>query len=222
MFDRLASRYDLLNTLLSGGRDASWRRRAADATHLAAGKLALDVACGSGRLTRELWRRAPGGRVVGLDFSQRMLSRAAGTVAGPLWVRADALHLPCPDASFDAVCVAFGLRNFAYPRTGLAEMLRVLKPGGRAVVLEFVRPRPNLAGRLYRAYLRHVLPRVGALISGEARAYRYLSRTVDSYHSPEELIQLAQAAGWERVGLRLMTLGTVGLMSAEKPASAAG
>jgi demethylmenaquinone methyltransferase/2-methoxy-6-polyprenyl-1,4-benzoquinol methylase len=213
MFDQLAGRYDLLNTVLSGGTDGRWRRRTAAATGLGPGGQALDVACGSGKLTAELARLAGTGLVVGMDFSGRMLLEAQGKEPGPLYVRGDALRLPFPDRTFDAVTIAFGLRNLADPELGLREMARVLKPGGKAVVLEFVRPRPGPLGRLYRAYLVHVLPVVGGLLSGQPRAYRYLSSTVDSYLAPEELVELARKAGWREAKIRLLTLDTVGLLS---------
>jgi len=217
MFDSLAGRYDLLNSILSGGRDAHWRRRAAQASGLQPGGTALDVACGSGRLAAELKRRAGGGVVVGIDFSRRMLQIAQDSARGPVYARSDALALPFPDDSFDAVTVAFGLRNFVRPGAALAEMLRVIRPGARALVLEFVQPRPGLVGALYRTYLRHGLPRVGGAISGQAHAYRYLSQTVDSYHSPAELVALASASGWSEVTIELLTLGTVGLLVGHKP-----
>jgi demethylmenaquinone methyltransferase / 2-methoxy-6-polyprenyl-1,4-benzoquinol methylase len=216
MFDRIARRYDLLNTILSFGADALWRRRAARAARLTPGGHALDVACGSGKLTAQLRRRAPGGLVIGLDFSGRMLEVAAGHARGPGYVRGDGLRLPFPDGTFDAVTIAFGLRNLADPLGGLREMRRVLRPGGRAVVLEFVRPGPGAVGRMYRAYLVHVLPRVGGWVSGDRAAYRYLSDTVDSYRTADELVELATAAGWRQPGVRLMTLGTVGVMTGER------
>jgi len=214
MFDRLASRYDLVNTILSGGSDARWRRRTARAAGLRAGSRALDVACGSGKLTRELLKATGStGLVVGLDFSGSMLRVASGRGAGPTYVRGDALHLPFEDRAFDAVTVAFGLRNFADPERGLREMARVLRPGGRALVLEFVRPRPGPVGVVYRAYLRHGLPHVGGLISGQPRAYRYLSDSVDAYHTPAELLDLSARAGWRGSRIELLTQGTVGLLS---------
>jgi demethylmenaquinone methyltransferase/2-methoxy-6-polyprenyl-1,4-benzoquinol methylase len=217
MFDRLAGRYDLLNTVLSGGGDGRWRRRTAGAAGLVTGGRALDVACGSGKLTAELRRHARGGLVVGLDFSARMLSEAVRRSSGPLYARGDALRLPFPDGSFEAVTIAFGLRNLADPELGMREMLRVLRPEGRALVLEFVRPRPGALGRLYRAYLLHVLPRIGGLISGQPAAYRYLSSTVDSYRTPDELVAMARGAGWQDVRIELLTLGTVGLLSGRAP-----
>ncbi|HEY7200990.1 MAG TPA: ubiquinone/menaquinone biosynthesis methyltransferase [Candidatus Dormibacteraeota bacterium] len=215
MFDRIARRYDLLNTVLSFGADARWRRRAARAAGPPADGRALDVACGSGKLTAELRRLAPRGVVAGLDFSGEMLRVAAAAEPGPRYVRGDGLRLPFRDGAFDAVTVAFGLRNFADPERGLCEMRRVLRPGGRAVVLEFVRPRRGPVGAAYRAYLVHGLPRVGGLVSGDATAYRYLSATVDAYRTPDELIALAGRAGWARPRIELLTLGTVGLLTGE-------
>jgi demethylmenaquinone methyltransferase / 2-methoxy-6-polyprenyl-1,4-benzoquinol methylase len=213
MFDRIARRYDLLNTVLSFGADARWRRRAARAARPPADGSALDVACGSGKLTAELRRLAASGLVVGLDFSGGMLRVAAAGAPGPRYVRGDGLCLPFADGTFDAVTVAFGLRNFADPERGLCEMRRVLRPGGRAVVLEFVRPRRGPVGAAYRAYLVHVLPRIGGRVSGDASAYRYLSQTVDAYRTPEELVELAAAAGWREPRIDLLTLGTVGVLA---------
>jgi demethylmenaquinone methyltransferase / 2-methoxy-6-polyprenyl-1,4-benzoquinol methylase len=209
MFDRIAPRYDLLNTLLSGGLDGRWRRAAADAARVRPGSSALDVACGSGRLTGELARRAPGGRVVGLDFSGRMLARAR--LEHPLleFVEGDALDLPFADGEFDAATIAFGLRNLADARRGLAEMARVAR---RLVVLEFVRPPATFFGAAYRFHLRSVLPRVGGLLSGDAAAYRYLSDTVDSYRTGPQLAELAVSAGWRSVEYRGLTSGAVGLL----------
>jgi demethylmenaquinone methyltransferase / 2-methoxy-6-polyprenyl-1,4-benzoquinol methylase len=217
MFDRLAGRYDLLNTILSGGADGRWRRRTAAAARLAAGGRALDVACGSGKLTAALRRHARAGLVVGLDFSASMLREAARRSPGPAYIRGDALLLPFPDGTFEAVTIAFGLRNLADPELGMREMRRVLRPDGVALVLEFVRPQPGLLGRLYRAYLVHALPRIGGLLSGQPAAYRYLSSTVDSYRTPDDLVAMARRAGWEGVRIELLTLGTVGLLSGRAP-----
>ena len=215
MFDSIAHRYDLLNTVLSFGADARWRRRAARVATPPADGRALDVACGSGKLTAEL-RRATSGLVLGLDFSREMLQLAARERPGPLYVRGDGLSLPFPDRAFDAVTVAFGLRNFADPERGLVEMRRVLRPGGRAVVLEFVRPRRGPLGGAYRSYLVYVLPRVGGWISGDRRAYRYLSDTVDAYRTPDELVDLARCAGWRDASIELLTMGTVGLLTGKR------
>jgi demethylmenaquinone methyltransferase/2-methoxy-6-polyprenyl-1,4-benzoquinol methylase len=218
MFDRIAGRYDLLNTVLSGGNDAGWRKKAARSSGLTAGGSALDVACGSGKLTALLSKFAgDGGRVVGLDFSSQMLEVARRDHPGIEFLEGDALKLPFEDGRFDASTIAFGLRNLAEPVKGLREMLRVVKPGGKAVVLEFVRPAENVVGTAYRIYLRTLLPAIGGIVSGQPAAYRYLSDTVDSYRTPEELRAMAAAAGWSGVRFEPLALGTVGILSGVKP-----
>ena len=219
MFDRIAGRYDLVNTVLSVGTDGGWRRRAVRSTGLKTGGAALDVACGSGRLTAELAKLAGGGgRVVGLDFSPRMLDVARRDHPGIEFAEGDALNLPFEDGTFDATTIAFGLRNLSDPVRGLREMLRVLKPGGRAVVLEFVRPPAGLVGNAYRLYLRTLLPAVGGALSGQPRAYRYLSETVDSYRTPAELRAMAGAAGWSQIGYHGLAMGTVGIVVGRRDA----
>ena len=214
MFDRIAHRYDTINTVLSAGTDSGWRRRAARETGLAPGGSALDIACGSGKLTADLARLAgAAGRVVGLDFSPQMLEVARREHPRLEFLEGDALNLPFEDASFDASTIAFGLRNLADPVRGLREMLRVVKPSGRVVVLEFVRPPRGLVGGAYRIYLRTLLPAVGGLISGQAAAYRYLSDTIDSYRTPGELADMAMQAGWSDVRFHGLAMGTVGILS---------
>jgi demethylmenaquinone methyltransferase/2-methoxy-6-polyprenyl-1,4-benzoquinol methylase len=214
MFDRIARRYDLVNTVLSAGTDGGWRRRAARATGLKTGGAALDVACGSGKLTALLARIAgPTGRAVGLDFSPQMLEVAQREHPGIEFREGDALSLPFEDATFDAATIAFGLRNLADPLRGLREMLRVVKPGGRAVVLEFVRPPKGPVGAAYRVYLRTLLPAIGGAVSGQPAAYRYLSDTVDSYRTADELRALVEVAGWKGLRQAGLAAGTVGLLS---------
>ena len=214
MFDRIARRYDLVNTVLSAGTDGGWRRRAAKATVLKPGGSALDVACGSGKLTILLSRIAgPNGRVVGLDFSTKMLEVARHEFPTIEFREGDALNLPFDDATFDATTIAFGLRNLADPVRGLSEMLRVVKPGGRAVVLEFVRPPNGPVGSAYRVYLKTLLPAVGGALSGAPSAYRYLSDTVDSYRSANELRALAEVAGWKAIRHVGLAMGTVAILS---------
>jgi demethylmenaquinone methyltransferase / 2-methoxy-6-polyprenyl-1,4-benzoquinol methylase len=215
MFNHIARRYDLVNTVLSGGTDAGWRKRAARTTGLPPGGSALDVACGSGKLTAELARLAGSkGRVVGLDFSVEMLEVARRDHPGVEFVEGDALNLPFDDASFDVSTIAFGLRNLADPVRGLREMLRVVKR--RAVVLEFVRPPNGPVGTAYRMYLKTFLPAIGGAISGQPSAYRYLSDTVDSYRTPAELRAMAVAAGWVHVEYDGLAMGTVGILSGER------
>jgi demethylmenaquinone methyltransferase/2-methoxy-6-polyprenyl-1,4-benzoquinol methylase len=218
MFDRIARRYDLVNTVLSAGIDAGWRRRAARETAIARGGSALDVACGSGKLTAQLARLAgPAGRVVGLDFSAQMLDIARRDHPGIEFIEGDALNLPFDDATFDASTIAFGLRNLADPVRGLREMQRVIRPGGRSVVLEFVRPPRGLTGSAYRVYLRTLLPAIGGALSGDRGAYRYLSDTIDSYRTPGELGDIAMQAGWADVVYRGLAMGTVGILSGVRP-----
>ena len=212
MFDRIARRYDLVNSVLSLGTDGGWRRRAARETGLVSGGSALDVACGSGKLTAELARIAgPHSRVVGLDFSPEMLAIAGREHPGIEFMEGDALQLPFADASFDVATIAFGLRNLANPVKGLREMARVVTK--RAVVLEFVKPPRGAVGSAYRLYLRSVLPAVGGALSGAPTAYRYLSDTVDSYRTPDELRAMAREAGCSDVRFFSLAAGTVGLLS---------
>jgi demethylmenaquinone methyltransferase/2-methoxy-6-polyprenyl-1,4-benzoquinol methylase len=215
MFDRIARRYDLVNTVLSGGTDSGWRRRAARVTGLTAGGSALDVACGSGKLTAQLAAIAgPKGRVVGLDFSAQMLEVARRDHPGIEFVEGDALKLPFDDESFDASTIAFGLRNLTDPVGGLREMLRVVRK--RAVVLEFVRPPKGPVGTAYRLYLKTLLPAIGGAISGQPSAYKYLSDTVDSYRTPDELRMMASAAGWAKVRYEGLAMGTVGIVIGQR------
>lgn len=215
MFARIAPSYDRANTVLSLGRDAAWRRCAAAAAALRPGDSALDVACGTGRLSAELRASVgPSGIVVGLDVSEAMLAVARAADASIEWVVGDATALPYGDGRFDAVTIAFGLRNLADPDRGLAEMRRVARPGGRLVVLEFLRPPPGVVGSAYRLYLRHGLPWLGGRIAGDREAYRYLGATVDSYLTGQQLVELARRAGWEQPHLRRLNVGTVALMTA--------
>jgi demethylmenaquinone methyltransferase/2-methoxy-6-polyprenyl-1,4-benzoquinol methylase len=217
MFDRVAPRYDLVNTVLSGGIDGGWRRRAARETRLTEGGTAIDVACGSGKLTAELGRLAlPKGRVVGIDFSPQMLEIARREYPMLEFVDGDALAIPFDDGTFDASTIAFGLRNLADPLRGLREMVRVLNRGGRAVLLEFVHPPRGPIGMGYRLYLKTLLPAIGGAISGDPPAYRYLSDTIDSYRTPDELREMAAQAGWSDLQYHGLAMGTVGLLSGSR------
>jgi demethylmenaquinone methyltransferase/2-methoxy-6-polyprenyl-1,4-benzoquinol methylase len=148
-----------------------------------------------------------------LDFSAQMLEVARRHYPKLEFIEGDAIELPFDNASFDASTISFGLRNLADPIRGLREMARVVKAGGRAVVLEFVRPPRGLIGTGYRLYLKTLLPVVGGALSGDRAAYRYLSDTIDSYRTPGELAGMAVAAGWSDVTYRALALGTVGLLS---------
>jgi demethylmenaquinone methyltransferase/2-methoxy-6-polyprenyl-1,4-benzoquinol methylase len=155
----------------------------------------------------------PTGRVVGLDFSPQMLAIAHREYPKIEFIEGDALKLPFEDESFDASTISFGLRNVADPVESLHEMRRVVRTGGRTVVLEFVKPPRNPVGMTYRLYLRTLLPVIGGVLSGDPPAYHYLSDTIDSYHTPDELADMAAAAGWSDVRYRGLAMGTVGLLS---------
>ena len=200
MFDEIAPRYDLANHLLSFGLDRNWRVRAVGTALVHRPAQVLDVATGTGDLALALQQKAPWARVVGSDFSAQMLAIAknkSGQMGlGVQWMVADALHLPFADSSFDTVTTAFGFRNFADPQLALAEFFRVLAPGGRLVILEFPKPPAGLWGWAYQAYLRSVLPLMGGMVSGKLSAYRYLSRSVQGFLAPEELLAMMGKVGF--------------------------
>ncbi|WP_051935476.1 bifunctional demethylmenaquinone methyltransferase/2-methoxy-6-polyprenyl-1,4-benzoquinol methylase UbiE [Deinococcus sp. YIM 77859] len=222
MFAAIAPRYDLLNRVLSLGVDRLWRREAAREALALKPARVLDVATGTGDFALELKARAPQTEVIGSDFVPQMLEIArAKARARHLTLRleeGDALNLPYPDASFDAVTCAFGFRNFADYARGLAELWRVLRPGGRLVILEFPPPRPGLFGRLFRFYFRRVLPRIGALVSGNAGAYTYLPESVLAFPDPERLAGLMHATGF-RTRYRLLTFGIAAIHVGDKASS---
>lgn len=212
MFDRIAPVYDAMNTLMTAGIDARWRRDAIEAADLRPGMAALDVACGTGMLTRAAAARVgPAGEAIGVDVSEGMLARArrhrspAGA-AVPSFVNADALALPFADGRFDAVTIGFGLRNMPDYRAALAEMRRVTKQGGRVVVLEIAVPRRGPASLLFRTWFERIVPRLGRLAGGGG-AYRYLPTSVVAYPPPEAIAGLMREIGLEPVRWRRLTTG---------------
>ena len=193
MFGRVARRYRLANAVLSGGLDFFWRRRAAAIVKSWGPRRVLDVATGSGDLARTIEGVLPESEVTGADFSPEMLEVARRLGSRKL-VQADALALPFKDAEFDAVTVAFGLRNMASWEGALREMTRVLVPGGHLLVLDFSVPPPPLRA-FYRPYLHHVLPRLASWITGEKDAYQYLAESIEAFPSGEALCGLMKGAG---------------------------
>ena len=222
MFDGVAPRYDLLNRILSLGLDQSWRRAAIAALELTRGALVLDLATGTGDLALRLARRDPCARIVGLDPSRRMLERcrqklAAATVLEQVdLVLGDARSLPFDDARFDAATMAFGIRNVPDRARALTELERVLKPGGRAAILELTEPRGRIMGRLARFHMRTLVPRLGALLSS-ADAYGYLPQSIVAFPPPDEFAALIEAAGFERAKVTPFTFGVCHLFLAVKP-----
>lgn len=218
MFDRVAGRYDLLNSLMTAGLHHSWRMRAADRAGLKPGDSVLDVCCGTGDLAFELASRvSPGGRVVGCDFSEPMLDLAREKAAqrGVESVRfewADALQLPYDDAQFDAVTVGFGVRNFADRDQGLREMSRVLKPGGTLVVLEFTEPRRPPFSTFYSLWFDRIVPLLGSL-TNDPQAYSYLAESVHSFPDPPALADKMDAAGLEQIRWLVLAGGILAIHS---------
>ena len=197
MFDRIAGFYDVMNSVMTAGLHHRWRERAADLAALEPGARALDVATGTGDLAIELARRVgPAGEVVGSDFSEGMLEHARGKSTAVRWEQANALALPYPDGGFDAATVGFGARNFSDLERGLAEMTRVVRPGGRVVVLEITTPvRPPLS-TFFSLWFDRVVPLIGR-VGGEEQAYSYLPSSVKRFPGPEAL-----GAAMHRAGLR--------------------
>jgi demethylmenaquinone methyltransferase/2-methoxy-6-polyprenyl-1,4-benzoquinol methylase len=224
MFAGIAGRYDLLNHLLSGNTDKRWRRLVAKRLHetlKAEGARALDVACGTGDLSLELAART-GARIIGTDFCRPMLEiaarKAVATDSAEIpFVEGDALRLPFADNSFDAVTIAFGLRNLSSVETGLRELLRVLKPEGRAAILEFSSPVIPGFRALFKFYFTRVLPRIGGMISGSRGAYEYLPDSVSRFPDQKRLAALMLEAGFEEVEYQNLTGGVAALHTGMRP-----
>lgn len=216
MFGAIARRYDVNNRLHSFGRDQAWRRRAVAMCRLRGGESVLDAACGTGDLA-EAFAAAGAGRVTGVDFVGEMLElarrkaarrRRGPGVRPPRYVEADVTALPFAPASFDVVSIAFGIRNVAEPQRALSEFRRVLRPGGRLVVLEFSEPTNPVLRRLNRIYCDHLMPLTATLIAADrSGAYRYLPRSIVTFADRGRLAEMIEAAGFGAVETRPMTLG---------------
>ncbi len=212
MFDHVAAGYDARNRLFTADRDRAWRRRAARRAGLRPGQTALDLCTGTGKLAQELLPFVgPTGRVVGVDFSPAMLELARRREPHVEFRLGDVTRLSEADVSVDAVTIAFGLRNLVDRESALREMFRVLRPGGRLVILEFAPPQRGLLMRAYRFYLSRVMPAIAGLRNAEkASAYRYLAESVQAFPEPAELARQLESLGFT-VSVERMTLGIVAL-----------
>lgn len=220
MFARIAGRYDLLNRLMTFGRDRAWRRFVVDQAALPAGGRLLDLGSGTGDIALEALRRAGNATVVGADFTLPMMEVGRSRPGGErvLWCGADALRLPFPDAAFDAVTSGYLLRNVADARAAFREQARVVRPAGRVVCLDTSPPPRNLARPFVLFQLRCVIPLLGRLIARDAAAYRYLPESTRRFKTPEELAALMREAGLEDVRWRSFMFGSIAVHTGRRAA----
>jgi demethylmenaquinone methyltransferase/2-methoxy-6-polyprenyl-1,4-benzoquinol methylase len=228
MFDAIAGRYDLLNTVLSGGLDRYWRYRAIRALTLSGRERLLDVCTGTADVAIAGARSGRAATVIGVDFAAAMLSRGVTKVRGHglerrvHLIRGDAMGLPVADGSVDAVTIAFGIRNVQRPEAACAELFRSLRPGGRLAILEFGLPVVPAVRPLYRWYFNHVLPRIGRAVSRHQMAYDYLPQSVGSFPWGDGFARMLRDAGFSQVRARPLSLGIVYLYSAARPDAGPG
>ena len=211
MFDRIAGVYDVMNTVMTAGLHHQWRTRAVDLARVGPGTRALDVATGTGDLAIELASR--GGDVVGSDFSEGMLERARAKAPGLTWEQADALALPYPDDAFDAATVGFGARNFSDLGRGVSEMARVVKPGGRVVILEITTPQKPPLSTFFSLWFDRLVPLLGRF----DEAYTYLPNSVKRFPGPEGLAAAMERAGLTRIRWVLTAGGIIAIHVGEVP-----
>jgi demethylmenaquinone methyltransferase/2-methoxy-6-polyprenyl-1,4-benzoquinol methylase len=218
VFTRIAPRYDLMNRLMTGGQDLRWRKEVIQRARLSPGSRLLDLGTGTGDLAREALSQQPQAWVVAADFTLEMMRVGQASSAQRLtWSAADALHLPFESQSFDAIVSGFLMRNVAdLPRT-LAEQRRVLKPGGRIVILDTTRPRRTWLSPFTWLHLHLVIPLLGTLISGQRDAYTYLPDSTEHFLYAEELAERMAQAGFVKTGFRRLMLGTIAIHWGEKP-----
>jgi demethylmenaquinone methyltransferase/2-methoxy-6-polyprenyl-1,4-benzoquinol methylase len=225
MFDTIAPKYDLLNHVLSVGIDRWWWWRAARVFRAVLERpeaVVLDLCCGTGDMTMALYTYRPRSKdaapILAVDFSHEMLSRGAKKFAphNIIPIEADALHLPLADNSIDLVTSAFGFRNLANYEEGLAELFRVLRPGGQIGILDCNQP-SGIVGALYSLYFKKILPKLGGMISGDGGAYSYLPASVERFPRPPRMKQLIAAAGFKDANWTGYTFGTAGLYRGTKP-----
>ncbi|WP_207495463.1 bifunctional demethylmenaquinone methyltransferase/2-methoxy-6-polyprenyl-1,4-benzoquinol methylase UbiE [Aridibaculum aurantiacum] len=213
MFDKIAFRYDFLNRFLSAGIDVGWRKKAIKQLKEIQPKQVLDVATGTGDVAIMTYKKLMPAKITGIDISEGMLEVGRKKIAklglekAIELIKGDSERIEFPDASFDAVTVAFGVRNYENLERGLGEMLRVLKPGGKLVVLEFSRPKQPLFKALYNLYMKVVTPSVGKLVSKNKDAYQYLNDSVRRFPEGDEFLQILQGVGFSKTYKKSLTFG---------------
>ena len=217
MFTSIAPKYDFLNRLLSVGQDKYWRQRAIDLLDPMGNERILDVATGTGDVVIEVAKRNLSVKIFGIDFSQRMLDLGRIKISRNGYNQAVSLQigsgecLPFADESFDGIICAFGIRNFADVQLGLREFFRVLKPGGRVVVLEFSIPQNQFLKTAYEWYFNLILPKIGNIISGHLNAYSYLPESVANFPSQKKFIKWIEKIGFKKVSFSELTFGIVSI-----------
>ncbi len=229
MFDRIAPRYDLLNRLLSFGADVSWRGKVARFLRPQQGQHVLDLATGTADQLLVLFEKSNKVKSgIGMDLAEKMLEIGRKKIdkrglSGILCLKAgDATDIPAHDNQFDAATMSFGIRNVTDVAKALLEVYRVLKPGGRLLVLEFSLPKIRWVCSTYLFYLRHVLPPIGALVSGDPHAYRYLNETIESFPCGETFCEMFRIAGFAAVTTHPMTFGVATIYHGDKPSGDLG
>ncbi|MBE2184856.1 MAG: ubiquinone/menaquinone biosynthesis methyltransferase [Anaerolineae bacterium] len=218
MFDRVADRYNLMNRVMTAGQDMKWRRFMLDKAGLKPGDYLLDLATGTGDIAFEALRQTPDIYAVGGDFSLGMMQVGKSLPMGDqvLWSGADALNLPFPDASFDALTAGYLMRNVIDTTRTFSEQMRVLKPGGRLVLLDTAPPPQNLLKPFIVGYLKYGIPTLGRIINGNADAYQYLPESTRKFKTPDELAALMREAGFQNVSYKTFMFGTMAVHWAEK------
>jgi len=210
MFAKIAGRYDLMNRLMTAGQDVRWRKTVIAHAQLEAGDSLLDIGAGTGDLAREALKQQPACHPIAADFTLQMM--VAGKKHGPLdWSTADALYLPFPDERFDAVVSGYLMRNVTDVMRALSEQYRVLKPGGRIVILDTTRPRKNILTPFINIHLTYIIPFLGGLLTGERDAYTYLPDSTKGFLSAEELAAKMQEAGFKNVNFSVEMFGTMAI-----------
>lgn len=221
MFDRIAGRYDVMNRLMTAGQDVTWRRYVIEKANVPPNGRLLDIATGTGDIAYEGIVQQPSIQSVGADFSLGMMQAGRRDYIERRnfirWTGADALALPFPDGYFDASVSGFLMRNVIDVAGAFAEQFRVLKPGGRCVVLESSPPKDNLLKPFILAHLNYVIPAVGKLVAGESDAYQYLPESTQAFRNPDDLAQIMREAGFMMVSYKLFMFGTVAVHFGVKP-----